>query len=120
MKITTSFLPIRMVAGQKEPVVLNIYIKNDSEETKLVSVITKIPFSIGFNKVGLKREAVKRIGFIKPGVEKTIPIVLYGKHSIQPGEYKIEIRVIEHADERYDKTKNIYSTYTNLRVISRD
>ncbi len=120
MKITTSFLPIRMVAGQKEPVVLNVYVKNDSDESKLVSLIVKIPFSLGFNKIGLEREAVKRIGFIKPKTEKTIPIPLYGKHSIQPGEYKINIRVIEHDESRYDKTKNIYDTYTILRVISRD
>ncbi len=116
MKISTSFYPIRIVEGKPEPVVLTVYLKNNSEKDLLASMLLKIPFSLGFDKIGLEREKVKRIGTIKAGAEKAIPIMLYPKYNIKEGEYLIKIKVFEH-EERYDKTKAVYEAETKLRVI---
>jgi len=109
---------MRVVAGQKEPIIFEIKIKNKSDESKLASLVVKAPFSLGFDKVGLFRETRRRIGYIKGGVEKVIPIQLFPKLNIKEGEYKIDVKVMSHAD-RYDKLEDTYEHSTMLRVISR-
>ena len=64
-KITTNFSPIRMIAGKTEPVILNIYIKNNTETSKMATVFMKIPYSLGFDKIGLNRDSRKRVDNIK-------------------------------------------------------
>lgn len=116
LKITTSFSPIRMIAGQKEPVILNVYVKNNSETSKMATVFVKIPYSLGFDKIGLERDLRRRIANIKSGAEKTVPILIYGKSTISEGEYPVSIKVYMHS-ERYDKSENDYSLETKLRVV---
>ena len=118
LKVSTNFSPIRLIEGQTDPIILNIYLRNNDEESKLASLTVKIPFSLGFDKVGLSRENRKRIGYIKPESEKVIPVMLYPKHSIKEGMHPIEIKIREHLD-RYDKTEKEYSIKTELRVIGR-
>ena len=118
LKISTNFSPIRLIEGQTDPVVLNIYLRNSDEGSKLVSMLVKVPFSLGFDRMGLSRENRKRIGYVKPEAEKTIPVMLYPKHSIKEGLYPIEIKIREHLD-RYDTTEKEYSVKTELRVIGR-
>jgi hypothetical protein len=115
-KITTSFSPIRMIAGQKDAVMLHVFIKNLAENSKMASVYLKIPYSLGFDKVGLVRDTRKRIGTIKAGTEKDIIIPIYGKPTIVEGEYPISIKVEMHG-ERFDKKEQEYSAETKLRVI---
>lgn len=116
--ISSGFNPMRVVTGQKEPVILEIKIKNRSDESKLASLVVKAPFSLGFDRVGLFRETRRRIGYIKGGMEKIVPIQIFPKPNIQEGEYKINIKVMSHAD-RYDKLEDMYEHSTTLRVISR-
>ena len=116
-KITTSFSPIRLVAGNTEPVFLNVTVKNETEISRTATVFIKIPYSLGFDKIGLNRDARHRIAAIKPGAEKVIPIRIYGKTTIKPGEYPIGIKVQMHSD-RYDKVEGEVSAETTLRVIS--
>ncbi len=113
LKITTNFSPIRLIEGQTDPIILNIYLRNDEEESKLVSLMVKIPFYLGFDKAGLSRENRKRIGYVKPETEKAIPVMLYPKHSINEGLYPIEIKIREHLD-RYDITEKEYSVKTEV------
>ncbi len=116
--VKTYFSPIRMVAGQKDPVILEVAIKNSTQESQLVTVIVKMPFSLGFDRVGLMREKLKRIGYVKAGAEKTVPVQIYGKPMIREGEYPVDVRVIYHP-ERYDKTENEVRQTTTLRVIGK-
>ncbi len=117
-KIQTSFNPIRAVAGQTDPVILEIKVRNGFPETKLASIVVKVPFSLGFDKVGLFRDTRRQIGNMAPNAEKTIPIMLYPKVNIVPGEYKVEVKVFSHR-ERYDKMDEEFPLTAKLRVISR-
>ena len=45
MYVRTSFTPIRMIAGQKDPVALAVEVTNKSERTKSYSVSVKVPFA---------------------------------------------------------------------------
>lgn len=116
--ISSSFSPIRVVAGQKDPVILNIKIKNQYLGSKLASVLIKAPFSLGFDKVGLYRETRRRVGHIKEGSEKVIPIQVFPKTNIQEGTYNVDVKVYAHPD-RYDKVEKEYIHSTSLRVISK-
>lgn len=115
-KISASFSPIRLVAGNTEPVFLNIAVKNETDVSRTATVFIKIPYSLGFDRVGLDRDARRRIAAIKPGEEKVIPIMIYGKTTIKPGEYPIGIKVKTHLD-RYDQVDGEVSAETKLRVI---
>jgi len=116
--ISSGFSPMRVIAGQKETIILEIKIKNKSDKSKLSSLVVKVPFSLGFDKVGLFRETRRRIGYIKGGMEKVVPIRLFPKSNIKEGEYKINVKVMSHLD-RYDKLEDTYEHSTMLRVISR-
>lgn len=116
--VTTSFNPIRAVVGQKIPVMLEIRIRNDYPDSKLASLLVKTPFSLGFDSVGLFRETRRRVGYIKPGIEKIVPIQLFPKVNIKEGSYNVDVKVYSHGD-RYDKTDKEFPVNTSLRVIER-
>lgn len=118
VKIRTGYTPLRMIAGQKEPVILEIGVRNDENETKLVSVLVYVPFSLGFDLVGLDREARHRLGNINPGEEKTVALRVFGKHNISEGSYNIRVTVQTHPG-RFDKVEKTYAANAPLRVILR-
>lgn len=107
---------MRLNANSVESVILNVYLKNEYETSKMATVSVKIPYSLGFDKIGLERERRKRVGLIKPLSEKVIPIQIFGKHSTAEGEYPVSIKVYMH-NERYDKIENTFSLETKLRVV---
>jgi uncharacterized membrane protein len=112
------FDTIRAVAGQREPIILEIELRNDEQESKLVSLLIKVPFSLGFDSVGLMRETRRRIGYLKAGEEKKVPLPIYCKTNIKEGVYPIGIRAQIHPD-KYDKVLKEISHKAELRVISR-
>ena len=115
--LASYFNTIRAVAGQKEPVFLEIVVRNTEQESKLMSVAVKIPFDLGFDSVGLMRETRRRLGYVGAGEEKKIPIALYCKRNIKEGTYPIEVIAYIHPD-KYDKTLASFNHKTQLRVIS--
>ena len=118
IKVSSTLSPIRLIEGEKSPIVMTIYIKNNFEDSKIVSLIVKVPFSLGFNKMGLEREARRRIGFIKPGEEKAVPIMIYPKSTIKEGIYNIEAKIMLH-EKNYTKIEKEYLLETNLRVVKK-
>lgn len=103
--------------GQKTPIILNVIIKNRSNETQLVSVITKTPLMLGFDKTGLTREKRVRIDYIKPSQEKIVPFPLYARYNIEPGAYPVDVKVMMHPD-RYDRVADTIAAQAQVRVIS--
>ena len=118
LKISSSLSPMRLIEKQETPMVMTLNIKNNFEDSKVVSLIVKIPFSLGFNKMGLERETRRRIGFIKSGEEKNISIMIYPKSTIIEGIYPVDTRIKIH-EERYDKVEKEYNLRTELRVVGR-
>jgi hypothetical protein len=116
--LASYFNTIRAVAGQREPVVLEIVVRNTEQDSKLMSVAVKIPFDLGFDSVGLMRETRRRLGYVGAGEEKKIPIALYCKRNIKEGVYPIAVTAYIHPD-KYDKTMASFPHKTQLRVIAR-
>lgn len=118
IKASCNLSPLRLIEGRETPAVLTINIKNNFEDSKIVSLIVKVPFSLGFNKIGLEREARRRIGFLKPGAAKSIPIMIYPKKTIKQGIYKIETKILIHKDN-YTKVEKEYLLETEIRVVKK-
>jgi len=116
--LNSYFDTIRAVAGQREPLILEIEVRNDGTEAKLISLLVKIPFDLGFDSIGLMRETRRRIGYIKAGEEKKVPLPIYCKPNIKEGAYPIQIKAIVHPD-KYDKTSEEIVHKAQLRVIAR-
>jgi|GEM_PF-2187914 len=118
IKASSSLSPIRLIEGQETPAVMTIYIKNNFKKSKIISLVVKVPFSLGFNKMGLERDVRRRLGFIKPGEEKAVPIMIYPKKTIKEGIYNIETKIILH-EKDYSHFNKEYLLKTELRVVKK-
>lgn len=117
VSIKLRLTPIRLILGQKQPLIVDAIIKNSGAESRVVSVKVKLPQMLGFDGSCLVKEERKRVGFLKAGTEKTIPFKVYSSPIIREGVYSIIGQVTEHENERYDKVQNVVEAVTELRVM---
>lgn len=117
MYLTARFNTLRALIGQKEPLIFEVVLKNSESNSVLASIIVKVPFALGFDRAGLMRESRRRLGYVKSGDTKTIPILLYLKSTTKEGSYPLEVRAQIHAGDQYDKVKEELTYHTSLRVI---
>lgn len=115
MYVRTSFTPIRMIAGQKDPVALGVQVRNKGARTKNYSVTVKVPFAFGFDKAGLMRDHRVRIKSVNPNQAKEAMFTIFGKFNVTPGFYDFDVVVREH-DERFDKITDQQHYDAKLRV----
>ncbi len=118
MKIRTSFLPIRMVIEQKQPVTLNVEVKNTEESKRNYTVVVSLPGKLGFDRAGLEREHRIRLYDLEPGAWGEAKFKIWPKFGLKPGMYNIEVYVREHPEGRFDKDLSISRVEAQLRVIS--
>jgi len=116
MYVRTSFTPIRMISGQKDPVALGVQVTNRSDAKKSYTVIVKAPMAFGFDRSGLLREHRARIKNVDMGKGKEAVFSVYGKFNLQKGFYAFDVTVLEHKDERFDKPMATEQSKANLRV----
>jgi len=116
MRVRTSFTPLRMVAGQKRPVVLAIEVFNKTRDMRNYSVSVKLPFVFSFGPGILLKEKRIRIGKVEPGKSKDALFKVYGKYNIVVGNYPVGIVVKEHG-ERFDQAIGEMKLPTSLRVV---
>jgi uncharacterized membrane protein len=114
--VRSSFSPIRMIVGQKDPVKLAVEVANKDDHAKVYSVSVKLPFSFGFDKVGLMRENRKRVGYVNANSRVDVSFPIYGRYGLKPGLYDIDVLVRHHESDRYDKTVDEIPHTTQLRV----
>ncbi|MFC2175276.1 hypothetical protein ACFLQ2_05460 [archaeon] len=115
MYVRTSFLPIRMIAGQKDPVSLGVEVRNRGKATRSYSVSVKVPFAFGFDRSGLMRDHRIRIKNVDPTKKKEALFSIFSKFNVKPGFYDFDVIVREH-DERFDKVTDQQHCTTRLRV----
>lgn len=115
MYVRTSFTPIRMIAGRREPVALAVEVRNKAKRPKSYSVSVKVPFLFGFDKSGLMRERRIRIRNVAPSKAKEAVFNIYSKFNVVPGFYDFDVIVREH-DERFDKVTDQQHFSAKLRV----
>ncbi|MBI1973363.1 hypothetical protein HYS54_00975 [Candidatus Micrarchaeota archaeon] len=117
IQVSSSFNALRMVAGQKDPILLEVTLKNAGKEPVFASASVRLPFMLGFDQIGLMREKQERVGLVGAGGEKTVSFRIYCKPLIRDGNYDITANVNLHPPDRFDKTLNTIIHHTNLRII---
>jgi len=118
LQLKAEFDRLRAVKGQKDPVGLNVRIKNIGEKPATATLLIKTPFSLGFDKIGLEREKRVRASEIKPDEEKSFSTHLYLKTSVKEGYIPMQIKLLEHPEGRFDKIDKEQMLELRLRVIT--
>jgi len=119
MYVRTSFNPIRMMAGQKEPVHLTVEIKNKDDKIRNYSLTVKSPTLFGFDEGRVFKENRARVPDVEPGKAKDVIFTIFAKTAVKPGFYNFDIVVREH-DERFDRKLGEQRLTTKLRVEKDD
>jgi len=115
--VRTLFVPYKLVLAEKRPVTLEVTLKNRGAEEKLVSVALTCAKALSLNPGGFAKHMEKRIGKIKPGTSALVTFKIYAKPTTLPGEYPLELSVIEHAGESYDYVEREKRYPLKLRVV---
>ena len=110
-------MPYKLVLSEKRPVTLEVRLKNTGAEEKLVSVALTCARALSLNPGGFAKHMEKRIGKIKPGASTVVIFKIYAKPTTLPGEYPLELSVIEHAGESYDYVERERTYPLKLRVV---
>jgi len=115
-RISTMFVPYKLVLAERRPVMLEVTVKNTSSEPKLMSVLVEVPYDLALNSGGYMRRQEHRIGVLKPGEEKKIQYHIFAKPTTLPGVYEIRVTAFEHMDD-YDYVARESSKTVSLRVV---
>jgi len=96
INIVTSIFPYRLDTHLKEPLELNLKIKNADPDIKLVSVDIILDPNLALEKSGVKKAVSLRIGDLGGGKSILKKFEIYPFQGIKPGTYNVLVRVNEH------------------------
>ena len=116
VRISTMFIPYKLVLSEKRPVALEVRVKNTGSESKLTSILIEVPYELSLNAGGYARRQEQRIGTIKPDVEKKRTFYIFPKPTTEPKEYEITVSAVEHMDDYTYVAKETRKTIT-LKVV---
>ena len=114
-KIRTSWTPLRMMRGQKEPTYLNVEVKNTSEEPKNYSLILSAPYPLGFDTTAITRERREKIAAVKPNETRKVPFTVFSRANVEQGQHTLELLVKEH-EAKFDRVIDESMSTVQLRV----
>jgi len=107
-----------MISGSREPVNLNVEVKNNTQQIKNYSISIKLNTFFGLDISMLMKEKRIRVMNVGPGQSKDAIFQVYGRYNLDPGFYDSTVVVREHAD-RFDKVLKEERTKATLRVEAR-
>ena len=116
IKIFTKLYPYRLNIKTKDPVDLEIKLKNLSSLAKQISVELIPSSDLCFDKNGSKREEYKRIGVIKAKDSITLNYTIYPFTGIVPGNHSIKIIVGEHTND-YNVVNDKYEALVLINTL---
>ena len=98
LEVKSNLYPYRLIMKRRTPVELTIDLKNNSNETKLVSFQLALARKLSLDKGGLKNMEMRQLGHLKPLENKRFYFEIFPKMGIVPADYPIKIQVLEHYD----------------------
>ncbi len=116
IKIFTKLYPYRLNLKSKEPVDLEIKLKNLSNSAKQISIELIPDSDLSFEKTGSKRNEYKRLGVIKSHESITLNYSVYPFTGIVPGKHFIKIIVGEHTAD-YNVVNDSYESIVLLNTV---
>jgi len=111
-----SFHPFRLPSHQSDFVVLEVKVRNNSDQEFLTSVVAVLPRELGFEKIGLQQEHESRLGILKPGEERFVKIPVWATPKTPQGLYRVKVFAISHYRD-YAHVLNEVKRTLELRVV---
>ena len=115
IKVDYKFTPFRLVMRRKEPVAMEVVLKNTGTDNAKLSVKVVLSRELSLDKGGLKTAALERIDSLESGATKIFHYDISAKHSTTAGDHPIHIIVDEHYRD-YTYIKNSNKTEAELQV----
>ena len=113
--VRTSFTPIRMMSGSRDPVSLSVEVRNKTKSLRNYTLTVKLNTRFGLDPSLLMREKHIRMLNVSPGQAKDAVFSVYGRYNLEPGFYQSTIVVREHAN-RFDRVLAEDRVIATLRV----
>ena len=116
--ISMKFIPMRLSAMKEGKVNLEIKIKNNSDETQLVSIDALLPKKIlvGFDPTCINKHVEKRVGEVLAKETKVIDITIWSSNQTKEGDYPIELTFHSHYLD-YNRVLNYMKRNAVVRVV---
>ncbi len=92
----TTFTPFKMKISRREPVTLGIELRNEGQETEIVSMELRLGSLFSLEKTGFKTDAIEKIPKFEPGASKKFYYDIWPKQMVRPGEHEIRLNIVEH------------------------
>lgn len=115
LNIKHTIHPFRLVLSRKEPIQLEVSIRNPGPETEMVSYEVKLARALSFDKGGLKTSVTKRVGDMEPRAEIKEYFEIHARQFIKAGTYPGIIIATEHY-KNYSLAKKDYKQKIELIV----
>lgn len=111
-----SIHPVRLRSHSSDYAQMEVRITNASAGDALTSCIIAVPKGLGFEGSGLSQQREIRLGLMRPGESKRVPVRLWANQRTQPGEYPVKIYVIAHYRD-YGHVLNEVRKAFSLRAV---
>jgi len=115
-ELTTRVLPFRMDSKSKQPVHLEIEIKNILEEPLLTSIVVQVSKAFGLDAMGLSTTREIRLSYIHPNEKKQISVDIYPSARTKAGEFPVQVTAYSHYRD-YSHILNYERKRISLRVV---
>lgn len=114
--LSTELYPFRVSQKKRESWDLQFTIRNESNQTKMVSVEIDLPSVATFSKVGLVKKYEKQFDKFKPGQEMRFKEPIHQSSQTETGNHSAWIRIAEHMNEYGYESKTIKKEIL-LRIV---
>ncbi len=95
-KLSSEWTPYKLYSGRKSSALLNVRVRNMTNEVLLTSVVAELPKQLGFEAMKLSSQMEKRVGEIAPQEEKEIRFEVFSGVNSDKGQYTVNLTTFAH------------------------
>ncbi|MCC7571555.1 hypothetical protein KO465_09605 [Candidatus Micrarchaeota archaeon] len=107
--------PIRIKSKSNDSVILEVYIKNVTNDDQLTSVKLVTTKWLGVDPTTLKKEQTLKLGNLSPGEDKTVEFKIHSNSGTPQGSHKLGLVVCSHFKD-YEQSLNKVKKIIELRA----
>ncbi|PIN96129.1 hypothetical protein COX86_03095 [Candidatus Micrarchaeota archaeon CG_4_10_14_0_2_um_filter_60_11] len=108
--------PLRLKAHTADYAQVEVHLTNTQPVESLTALVVTVPKGLGFEGSGLSQQREIRLGPLKPGERKTVPLKLWANGRTAPGNYPVRLVAIAHYRD-YGHVLNEVGKGFSLRVV---
>lgn len=115
-RVSSEFIPYKLYANRKGSTLLDMRLKNLTNESVLSSIVVEVPKGLSLDETGLSAAKELRIGMLAPGEEKETKLDIHGDLRTDKGEYTLSITAFIHYRD-YGHVLNAMKKKAVLEVV---